>query len=812
MPAPARFDATEARVTGVQRHDGAQGPQHDPEAPAERLPSAPASAPPLAQEDRGTRRGGRLRAAARVRAIVAGYGAATLALLLAGVDAAAASPPASRSSAAPTLRSGTAAWFATTLATTAPPATESDEVETAPDGDDVGPQDAAAELTAADPPRGEDLDPLAPIAPRHRVGPLWLSDKSRDRVRGDRPVTVHAAYVADAHDPEAAIRVALAEFESTVIADLEALPPKQTIPSEPPEDWMKALVLPELPVRWHAKTVAYLKWFKEDPKGRAMMRAWWVRKGRYEVTAREIFREVGVPEELVFVALAESGFNPTVKSYVGAAGLWQFMEPTGSVYGLEATYWVDDRHDFERSTWAAAAYLKDLQVRFGSWELALAAYNGGYGLVMQAVRRNNTNNFWALSEIENGLPFATRSYIPKIVAAAIVARNPKTFGLEGVQALPALDLVTVRVADKVKLADVATAIGEESKLLAELNAAYVRGQTPPEGGPHDVRIPKAKLAKFEAAAAKLAAGAQPYRSHVVRAGESLSVISARYGVSERKLRKINAIEDSAEVGRGVVLVVPRSPLEKIPAPERPLVAVPYLDAPKGQRIAFLEVTRALTPREVSDALAIPWERVLAWNDLDPQARLQDGQWLQVLVPDAFDAEAAKVLLWTPADVEWVVRGTEAHLEAELARRDLVRRGHKVKKGETLEKIGAKYGLTVGSLGRINDIPRDHTPAAGDVLVVYVTKAKVKSTVTPPTPKATTLTAELLAAASVVPVDPDAAGAVEGGDGSTPPRPAIHGASQDASKSPDRAAKGGKKRTKRTRRTASTSSSSKLPGE
>jgi membrane-bound lytic murein transglycosylase D len=233
--------------------------------------------------------------------------------------------------------------------------------------------------------------------------------------------------------------------------------------------------------------------------------------------------------------------------------------------------------------------------------------------------------------------------------------------------------------------------------------------------------------------------------------------------------------------------------------------VPYLEAPKGQRIAFLEVTRALTPREVSDALAIPWERVLAWNDLDPQARLQDGQWLQVLVPETFDADAANVLLWTPADVEWVVRGTEAHLEAELARRDLVRRGHKVKKGETLEKIGNKYGLTVGSLGRINDVARDHTPAAGDVLVVYVPKAKVKSTVSPPPPKATTLTAEILAAANVTPGTEQDSTAP---DAATRPGPAIHGSSQN----PDKPAKGGKKRPKRTRRAASTSGSSKLPGE
>jgi membrane-bound lytic murein transglycosylase D len=100
---------------------------------------------------------------------------------------------------------------------------------------------------------------------------------------------------------------------------------------------------------------------------------------RYEHVLRPILREVGVPEDLVFVAMAESGFNPKVRSRVGAAGMWQFMEGTGRVYGLERTYWIDERHDIERATYAAATYLKDLRTRFGSWEMALAAFNGGPG-------------------------------------------------------------------------------------------------------------------------------------------------------------------------------------------------------------------------------------------------------------------------------------------------------------------------------------------------------------------------------------------------------------------------------------------------
>ena len=138
-----------------------------------------------------------------------------------------------------------------------------------------------------------------------------------------------------------------------------------------------------------------------------MMRGWWSRYGRFGEMIDEVLEEAGMPRDLRCVAMAESGFDPTARSRAGAAGMWQFVRGTGAEFGLDHTHWVDERLDPERATRAAAAYLGRLHARFGSWELALAGYNMGYGALLRSMRKYNTNDFWELSRIEAGLPFET---------------------------------------------------------------------------------------------------------------------------------------------------------------------------------------------------------------------------------------------------------------------------------------------------------------------------------------------------------------------------------------------------------------------
>ena len=594
-----------------------------------------------------------------------------------------------------------------------------------------------------------------PIAPAGKVqiGPSWDPDRAvwadedaRQRVRGDRPenASIHVAYATPHRRWDEDLRGELAGFETLAFPEGQA--PRKTIVDQPPEPWMTKLELPDIPVRWNHQTIEYLRYFKDDPRGQRMIAAWLNRMGRYEDRLRAILAEVGVPEDLVYVAMIESGFDPSAQSSVGAAGMWQFMEPTGRVYGLDTDYWVDDRLDFERAGYAAATYLADLKTRFGTWELALAAYNAGYGLVVQSIRANNTNNFWALSEIENALPRQTVNYVPKILAAAIVGHNREAFGVKGTPT-SRLDLIEVKVPAGTRLEDLAKALEVDDDLLAEVNAAYLRGRVPPEGGPASVRIPRDKHSRFTGLS-EIASPEQRWTTYAVRLGDDLDSIANAHGITTKQLRKINAIHDSGEVKGGVVLVVPAAAGQAAAAGLPTLVAVPPLKIPAGKRLVFFRVTRASTGTSIASRFGVAWSEIVAWNDLDPDARLVDGQMLQVLVATDFDAGKAGVTISEVAEVRHVVRGTAAHLDALLADRELIRRGYKVGKDDSLKKIAKKFDLSLGSLARINGVPRGHEFKPDEVIVVYVGKGATKGTIEPPAPRPTTLTGEIEVASSL----------------------------------------------------------------
>jgi membrane-bound lytic murein transglycosylase D len=574
---------------------------------------------------------------------------------------------------------------------------------------------------------------------RARIGPLSVSLAGRARVRGDRPedASIHAGWIPEAHLTDRAGREALAAFERAAFPEPTA--GASRIALRAPEPWMKTLTRPALPVKWTRRLVEYLEYFKSDDKGRLLMRGWLRRAGRWEGTIKKILAEHGVPEDLVFVALAESGFNPAVRSPVGAAGLWQFMEATGSVYGLERSYWVDDRHDPVKSTHAAALFFKDLKTRFGSWELALAAYNAGYGLVMTAIERGNTNDFWTLAELESGLPFATVNYVPKIVAAAFVGRNREAFDFGPAEVKPdaALSWVEVRVPRSTRLARVASLIDADPDVIAELNAQLVRGRTPPGRGSWPVRIPRDKKDAFAREFGKLEADHDEETTYRVRHGERLADIAARHGLSESGLRRLNGVRDAAEVGGGVLLVVPKSPPPDAPPVEvRPprLAAVPPVDVPEGGKLVYFETTRATLPSDLVRAFGVTFSQIVEWNGLDADARLQAGQVLQLVVPSEFDPDRAGVVALGRDDVVSVLRGSLAHLETNLERRGLVRRGYRARKGDTLKKVARRFELTVGDLARINGFSREHDPEPGELLVVYVPQGRAGGTVLAPAPR------------------------------------------------------------------------------
>jgi membrane-bound lytic murein transglycosylase D len=286
----------------------------------------------------------------------------------------------------------------------------------------------------------------------------------------------------------------------TAIVGLESASPTEGGPA--PIAALAVAELASVPVRWDIPVVwnesvhRFVNLLSGEQSDR--MALYLKRSGRYEGMIRTKLRERGMPEDLLYLSMIESGFNPTARSRVQAVGLWQFMAPTARDYGLRVDSYVDERRDPEKSTDAALRYLQDLYRRFGSWNLAAAAYNTGEGRVSRAMRattgsvKGEETDFWKIRRL---LPSDTREYVPLIYAAALVGKDPQRYGLGNVERWLPVPTDTVAVPGGTELEEVAEAVGATESELRSLNPQLLKAMTPP-GKPYPVRVPDGSAARF----------------------------------------------------------------------------------------------------------------------------------------------------------------------------------------------------------------------------------------------------------------------------------------------------------------------------
>lgn len=277
------------------------------------------------------------------------------------------------------------------------------------------------------------------------------------------------------------------------------------------------------------------------------------RGSRYLPAIGSILAEEGVPPELAYVPIVESGFKLNAVSHAGAVGPWQFIHSTGRRYGLRIDGYIDERRDPEKATRAAARYLRDLYDMFGDWHLSLAAYNSGEGRISRILEREKVDDYWEMSE-GGYLPRETSEYVPRILAAMEIAAAPRDYGFDVEQLEPyGFDLVHVN--RSVSLDAMARLAGTSAALLREMNPALRRGIVPPQG--YTIRVPQGTAPRFRSALARIPT--QPaYRTHQVRRGETVSKIAARYGVSATALMAANGIRNARRLVAGKALRVPVS--------------------------------------------------------------------------------------------------------------------------------------------------------------------------------------------------------------------------------------------------------------
>ena len=391
-----------------------------------------------------------------------------------------------------------------------------------------------------------------------------------------------------------------------------------------------------IPIRLHEDVIEWIDWFRGP--GRYTLILWMRRSGKYRQMIGLELKKAGLPQELLYVAMIESGFVETAESHASAVGIWQFIPSTGQRYNLRVDEQIDERRDPYLSTHAAIQYLQFLYYSFGYWPAALAAYNAGEGQVHNALFRHGTIDYWVLSDAE-ALPDETIGYVPKILAAAVIDRNPSVFGFQGVQKDAPIDLVRVMVNGGTHIALMAEAAGMEEAQFSKNNPHILSTRLPSDRAEYHVYVPPSVLNDFtremrrmgvdrissgrsmseaevaqyaERDAVSVSHHARRF-SHLVESGDTLSSIAAHYLISEASLREWNSLDSEGGIQEGQVIQL-KSPTQV-------------------QRSKWVshEVKKGDSLRTLAKRYECTIEEIMNWNQLEDNQIPPSGTklWLKV---------------------------------------------------------------------------------------------------------------------------------------------------------------------------------------
>jgi len=447
----------------------------------------------------------------------------------------------------------------------------------------------------------------------------------------------------------------------------------------------------DLPLTAKDPVLTYMNFF-ETPRGRAIVARGLRRAGRYREMIARVLREEGVPQDLIYVAQAESAFEPLALSRARALGIWQFVAGTGTRYSLDHTWWVDERRDPEKSTRAAARYLRDLYAMFGDWYLALAAYNTGENNVVRAVERTGYADFWELYR-RNALPRQTRNYVPIILALALIAKDPAKHGIAIEEDEP-LRCDVVKPGHPLDLRLAAETIDEDVELLKALNPQLLRLVTPADPE-FELRLPEGTGEQFSADIAAVPPEKWlVWRRYRVEEGDSISSIARRFGVTPAAIAQVNALEAGAPLPLGQKLIIPGN---------RPAAAG------LGQLVRY-RVRRGETLPLVAREFDVTPEEIVRWNGPHTSS-LAAGMTLKIYPggrPNVASAGSPSKELKThrlPASADQTENSSKGPLT------------HTVRQGESLWSIARTYRTTVEALRQANRFLADRPLHAGDLLTI-----------------------------------------------------------------------------------------------
>ncbi|MGD0906183.1 MAG: LysM peptidoglycan-binding domain-containing protein [Candidatus Acidiferrales bacterium] len=460
----------------------------------------------------------------------------------------------------------------------------------------------------------------------------------------------------------------------------------------------------DLPLTVNDPVLAYLNYFK-TPRGSAIVETGLRRAGRYRAMVQRVLQEEGMPQDLIYLAQAESAFLPQAVSKAGARGMWQFMSFAGRKYGLQKSWWVDERQDPEKATHAAARDLRDLYDQFGDWYLAMAAYNSGAGTVQHAVERTGYADFWELYR-RNALPKETQNYVPIILALTLISKDPARYGIE-FQPEPPQKADTVKPGQPIDLRLVAETIDTDLETLRGLNPELLRLVTPAD--PEFVlRLPEGTAERFFAEIAAIPPEKWvSWRRHKVEGGETLSSIAKQYRVPAAEVADANDLPVGASLDQGQKLIIP---------------AAARSEAVTGKQIRY-RVRRTDTVASIADEFDVTATELRKWNHLKSDhvvrgmaLRIYPGGMGPAPAPEGKTKEPVLEARQIPPQQTVIARrnGTHELPVMEASSSPVV---HRVKPGETLWSIARAYRTTVEAIQSGNRYLFSRPLQVGDTLTI-----------------------------------------------------------------------------------------------
>jgi membrane-bound lytic murein transglycosylase D len=471
-----------------------------------------------------------------------------------------------------------------------------------------------------------------------------------------------------------------------------------------------------IPVEINPLVEKWISYFQG--RGRRHMERYLARSTRYEKLMKKVLRDNGLPDDLFYIALIESGFTSNATSKAAAVGYWQFIRGTGKRYGLEINRMVDERRDPVLATQAAADYFKGLYSLFGSWYLAMASYNTGENRVKREVMKNSTRDFWELVR-KKRLASETMNYVPKFIAAKLIAKNPDKYGFDGIDYMPPIEFETITVKESINLRAMAEKLNIPYEDIKAFNPKFKGEIAPAKNASLDLRVPVGMTeAGLQAAASSVAekvefvADAGDVSTYRVRSGDNLSSISKKFRTNIAYLRELNDMPRKSTLRIGQRLLVPdRTPLKDRNDPAA-IAAKRTRQVPVSQ-VAGGEVIekgyRFYVVQSGDSLYSIAQRYKTSIDELKKLNRLRKGRLIRV-----------GLKLRLPGEIMPEKETTE---RKDSSKRSVRKKYHVVKRGESLLQIAQRYQVPLSAIKNKNGIRNGSKILAGERILIPASSAR-----------------------------------------------------------------------------------------